>query len=271
MGKYYNPVGANDVVMPAYRIYVSDVYSHGYGQIAYFVYNHITKVKFEEFKEDGSTSALTIYMSDPDMTMMKWPITVFRENVTIVKLMIGVYGDMDVIFEGLVTTIEQDYQQTGDITLVVTCKDITYTMNRNAVNKVFYGVTYSDIVKKVAEKYGCTADVDDTTYIYNPQVKMGDIINQPGYSDLMLCKSIAEEIGYVFSFDSAKKKIIFKKPSNWAEEKSKVVEVDYKCGQYNLLSFRPKFNEYKYGREVKGTNLNINTLSTIGGPEVAKK
>lgn len=249
---------ATDVLMPVYRLYLNGV------QAPEWIYRHITKVKFEEFEEDGSTSALTLYIDDPEMQVMD--ANIFVEKITIIQLMIGWIDDYYNIFEGMVEVIEQDYPSSGRITLNVMAKDVTYKMTRKDINKAYKGLTYSDIVKQIAGKYGLIPDVDDTTYIYDPSLKAGDIINQSGKSDLDFVRYLAEEIGFVFYVDSSSKKLIFKKPSNWTSDN--VVEVSYKCDDRLLLSFRPKFNDYDKDKEVQAANVdstdNSKTGETVG-------
>lgn len=248
---------ATDVLMPAYRLYLNGV------QMAPWVYRHITKIKFEEFEDDGATAALTIYIDDPEMQVMNSGI--FVENETVIKMMIGYVTDYDDMFEGMVEVIEQDYPSSGRITLTITVKDVSYQMTRDDINKAYKGLTYSDIVTQIASKYGLTPDVDDTKYIYDPNLSAGEIINQSGKSDLDFVRYLAEEINFVFKIDSAEKKLIFKKPSDWMSDKE--VEVEYKTGMCNLLSFKPKYNDYGKDKKTVAANIDPESSKETSGKE----
>lgn len=248
---------ADDVLMPAYRLYLNGV------QAPAWLYRHITKVRFEEFEEDASTAALTIYMDDPEFQVIN--ANLFIENKTVVKLMIGYVTDYDDMFEGMVEIVENDYPSSGRITLTVTCKDVSYQMTRDDVNKAYKGLTYSDIVKQIAAKYGLTPDVDDTKYIYDPSLSAGDIINQSGKSDLDFVRYLAEEINFVFKIDSSAKKLIFKKPKGWMSQT--VIDAEYKEGMKNLLSFKPKYNDYGKDKKVVAANVDPESSKETDGKE----
>lgn len=238
---------ATDVLMPMYRIYTNGI------QLPAWMYGLITKVKFEEYQEIGSTSTLTIYVDDPELQFANSGL--FVERTTVVRFTIGWSHDFDDVFEGIVEIIEDDYPQSGRITRVITCKDVTYKMSRADKNKAYKGLTYSDIVKQIAKSYGVEADVDDTTYIYDPKLKAGDVVNQPGMSDLKFIRYLADEINFKFEFDSSKRLITFKKPSNVVRKT--IIDADYKSGNSALLSFKPKFNDYNKDKTVVSENITI--------------
>lgn len=248
---------ADDVLMPAYRLYLNGV------QAPAWIYKLITKVKLEEFEEDASTTALTIYADDPEFQLMDSGL--FVENQTVVKLMIGYVTDYDDMFEGQVAMIENDYPASGRISMTITCKDVSYQMTRDDVNKAYKGLTYSDIVKQIAGKYGLTPDVDDTKYIYDPSLSAGEIINQSGKSDLDFVRYLAEEINFVFKIDAAEKKLIFKKPSGWMSETT--IDAEYKEGLRNLLSFKPKYNDYDKDKTVVAANIDPESSKETEGKE----
>ena len=74
-------------------------------------------------------------------------------------------GDYGVVFLGMVENVENDYPQSGKVTLKITARDIGYLMSESEETTTWKGKTYSDIVTDICKKYGLSAITDDTSKI----------------------------------------------------------------------------------------------------------
>lgn len=245
----------NNVLQPLYIIYINDV------QMESWLYSCCTKVAFKESDADGATEIFEIYFDDPELQVME--SNTFIEKKTVIKCKMGYVNDdyYDYIFMGIVQIVENDYPTSGKVTLKITCKDITYSMNESERTKTWKGLTYSSIVKKICESYGVKAVVDSTESILKSNKDA--VVNQSGQTDLKFMKSMAQTCKYKLSSNSKSRTVYFVKKKNLP--KNVTLEVDYKCGNGKLRAFKPKYNDYDKAMEVKATNYNIENNEVVDG------
>lgn len=226
-----------------------------------WLYNMITKVVFKEVKGDGANESLEIYFDDPEFQVVNKNI--FIEKKTKVSCKIGYTDNNDQIFSGMVQEIENNYPQSGNITLKVVARDNGYIMSDGEKTKTWKGKTYSDIAASIFKAYGMKPVVDDTSSIKPRSTKGGPtIINQSGVSDLKMLKNMASKCHYRLNIDSSKNKGYFVKKDKTIKAKT-IISVDYKCGNQKLMAFRPKFNDYKKAMKAKASNINIKQNKVI--------
>lgn len=84
-------------------------------------------------------------------------------------------------------------------------------------------------------------------------------IYQTGKSDYEFCRAMAKQIGYKFYIDCSI--LYFKKAID-----NGTVQLDYRVGEQNLLSFRPNINTTNTGNTYKASNIDFNedTVSKDG-------
>ena len=131
-----------------------------------WMYYMITKVCFKETDGDGANESLDIYFDDPELQVMESGLFVEKKTSIVCEMgYLNNGGDYGVVFLGMVENVENDYPQSGKVTLKITARDIGYLMSESEETTTWKGKTYSDIVTDICKKYGLSAITDDTSKI----------------------------------------------------------------------------------------------------------
>lgn len=96
------------------------------------------------------------------------------------------------------------------------------------------------------------------------------ILNQSGETDLKFLQNMADRCHYKLLIDSATMTGWFVKQDRQIKSYA-TVNLDYKCGNEKLKSFRPKFNDYDRAMGIKANNINIDENRLVPGGKVKKK
>ena len=136
------------------------------------------------------------------------------------------------LIDGEVTTIESTCEEAEGALTIVRGYDRSHRLASGRKTRTFEGMTYSDIVKKVAGDGGLTPEVDSTQGVH-------EHVLQANVSDLEFLYSLARVTGFECRVEG--KKLLFKKPT---ESSSAPSEGDYVTEDptklvfgRNLLSF----------------------------------
>ena len=134
-------------------------------------------------------------------------------------------------------------------------------MNQSEVTREWKGMTYHQVVEEICLNYGYECESDSTEYI--KPISPDNVINQMNETDLAFIQRLCKGCGYHFIMDSATMKAYFKQPIHLINMPT--VSVQYKCGNQQLRSFRPKYNDYDKAQNIVATNINIENNEIVDG------
>ena len=92
-------------------------------------------------------------------------------------------------------------------------------------------------------------------------------VNQSAMSDLKFLQHLASLCNYRLKIKSSDRVCYFLKPENahLMDTIPSSLYLDYKCGNERLISFKPKFNDYKKAMAVMSNNINIDNNKLVIG------
>jgi uncharacterized protein involved in type VI secretion and phage assembly len=147
----------------------------------------------------------TIRLGDPDFTWVdSADLAIGKEVEILTKIPDDWYGGeiQATLIKGEITSLEPDFSDQGDSTMLVRGYDKSHRLHRGRVTRTFLQQKDSDIVGTIASEAGLTVEADATTTVY-------DYILQNNQTDMEFLLARAERIGYqVFVADG---KLYFKK------------------------------------------------------------
>ncbi|WP_127792224.1 VgrG-related protein [Agromyces sp. LHK192] len=111
-------------------------------------------------------------------------------------------GQAPVLVEGEVTALERE-DIVGSLVTRVRGLDRSHRLFRGRRLRAFIDVTVADVVKKVAQEAGLTAEVSSTPGVHHK-------ISQDNVTDWVFLKRLADRVGYTFSVERGK--LTFAKP-----------------------------------------------------------
>ena len=227
-------------------------------QMPAWMYNCCTKISFKESDGNGALEELKIYFDDPEMQIMD--SNIFKEKKTRIQCKMGYVNNKNCgnLFTGIVQMVENDYPESGGITLTITAYDSSYNMNEETKSKTWKGKTYSKIVQEICKKHGIIAIIDSTEDILKS--KNAKVV-QSKVSDLTFMKNLAKKAGYQFRFISSERKCYFTKTKTFKMKNT--CTVDYKCGNQLLNTFKPSFNDYNKAMKYHSANINIRKKKVV--------
>lgn len=201
-----------------------------------------------EIKEtvEGSDVA-TLQITDPEFLYIE--DNIFIEENTI-KIRLGWDNTTyRVEFQGYISAIDINFDDTGCPKITVTCMDNTHTMNRKRKSNTFKNCTSADVVKKIVQSYGYTCVVD-SSYKFTKQ----ETITQSNQTDIDFITKLAGDEVHPFTARLVGKKFYYVKMGKLEEPK---MALTYKKYPHEIISFSPKINkEYK---QVEVSSSKINT------------
>ena len=228
-------------------IYVSSSKTKGYNQgelraIYYEVYvggnlldldrkECIEKITIRE-TVDGSDSC-TIQIADPEMVYINDDI--YQENKR-VKVVMRWYGySHKVTFEGYISAVDIDFGSNGIPTLVITCMDNTYRMNKEKKTKTYKNKTSAQVVVSIVKKYGFKC-VIQSGYNFTKQ----NTISQSDQTDIEFIVSLANSETYPFTACLVGNTFYYVKRGKLAS--TPIHEMTYREFPNDIISFKPQIN-----------------------------
>lgn len=146
--------------------------------------------------------SFVITFRDPDRTILSKAKLVVGAEITIESGAPGVETP-DELMAGEVTSIEAEYDRLGT-RVMVRGYDFLHRLSAGTHARTFENVSYADVVQKIAQEAGLTAEVDTTSGTL-------DHVIQPNVSDLHFIYALAARCGYTVGIE--KKKLSFKRPT----------------------------------------------------------
>ncbi len=205
----------------------------------------INSVEIKETVE-GSDVA-TIHITDPEFLYIEDDI--FIEDNTI-KIKLGWDSSTyRVEFNGYISAIDINFDETGSPKLTLTCMDNTHVMNRTKKNATFKNTTSADVVKKKCAEYGFTC-VIDSSYKFTVQ----ETITQSNQTDIDFITRLASEEVYPFTARLVGNTFYYVKMGKLETPK---MTLTYKKYPHEIISFTPKIN-----KETKQVEINSASITT---------
>ncbi|MBE2184514.1 MAG: VgrG-related protein [Anaerolineae bacterium] len=138
------------------------------------------------------------------------------------------------VFKGEVVGVEPGFEENGEVTILVRAYDKRHRLNRETKTRAFLQVTASDIITKLAQENGLTAQVTATTVQYQSML-------QRNQTDLEFINHLARLNGFEVRIND--QQLIIKPPAN-------TTSVDVTWGD-DLRSFYPRLSLAGQVNEVK--------------------
>lgn len=191
----------------------------------------IEKVTIRE-TVDGSDSC-TLQIADPKMVYINDDI--YQENKR-VKVVMRWYGySHKVTFEGYISAVDIDFGSDGIPTLVITCMDNTYRMNKEKKTKTYKNKTSAQVVESIVKKYGYKCIIQ-SGYNFTKQ----DTISQSDQTDIEFIVSLANSETYPFTACLVGNTFYYVKRGKLAS--TPIHEMTYREFPNDIISFRPQIN-----------------------------
>lgn len=203
-----------------------------------------------EIKEtvEGSDVA-TIQITDPEFLYIE--DNIFLEDNTI-KIKLGWDNTTyRVTFQGYISAIDINFDNTGCPKLTITCMDNTHIMNRKKKNNTFKNCTSADVVKKIVQSYGYTCVIDS-----NYSFKKQETITQSNQTDIDFITKLAGDEVYPFTARLVGNTFYYVKMGKLTTPK---MNLTYKKYPHEIISFNPKIN--KESKQVEISSSSVNTSS----------
>lgn len=205
----------------------------------------INSIQIKETVE-GSDVA-TIKITDPEFLYIE--DNIFLEDNT-VKIRLGWDNTTyRVEFQGYISAVDIDFDNTGCPKLTITCMDNTHVMNRTKKSNTFKNCTNADVVKKIVQSYGYTC-VIDSSYSFTTQ----ETITQSNQTDIDFITKLAGDEVYPFTARLVGNTFYYVKMGSLETPK---MTLTYKKYPHEVISFSPKIN--KESKQVEINSASVNT------------
>ena len=203
----------------------------------------INSIEIKETVEGSDTA--TIQISDPEFLYIEDDI--FIEENTI-KIKLGWDNTTyRVEFQGYISAIDIDFDNTGCPKLTMTCMDNTHKMNRAKKNNTFKNCTSADVVKKIVKDYGYTCVVDDS-YSFKKQ----ETITQSDQTDIDFITKLAGDEVHPFTARLVGNTFYYVKMGKLTTPK---MTLTYRNYPHEIISFSPKINKETKKEEIKSSSI----------------
>lgn len=197
---------------------------------------------------EGSDVA-TLQITDPEFLYIE--DNIFIEDNTI-KIKLGWDNTTyRVTFQGYISAIDINFDNTGCPKLTITCMDNTHIMNRKKKNNTFKNCTSADVVKKIVKSYGYTCVVD-SNYSFTKQ----ETITQSNQTDIDFITKLAGDEVYPFTARLVGNTFYYVKMGKLTTPK---MTLTYKKYPHEIISFNPKIN--KESKQVEISSSSVDTSS----------
>lgn len=209
----------------------------------------INSIQIKETVE-GSDVA-TIKITDPEFLYIE--DNIFLEDNT-VKIRLGWDNTTyRVEFQGYISAVDIDFDNTGCPKLTITCMDNTHVMNRTKKSNTFKNCTSADVVKKIVQSYGYTC-VIDSSYSFTTQ----ETITQSNQTDIDFITKLAGDEVYPFTARLVGNTFYYVKMGSLETPK---MTLTYKKYPHEVISFSPKINKESKQVEIKSASVNTSDKS----------
>ena len=205
-----------------------------------------------EIKEtvEGSDKA-TVQIADPEFLYIEDDI--FTKDNSI-KIVLGWDNTTHrVEFQGYISAIDIDFDNTGCPRITLTCMDNTHIMNRVKKNNTFKNCTSADVVKRIIQSYGYTCVVD-SSYSFTVQ----ETITQSNQTDIDFITKLAGDEVYPFTARLVGNTFYYVKMGKLETPK---MTLTYKKYPHDIISFSPKINKESKKIEISGASVNTSDKS----------
>lgn len=205
-----------------------------------------------EIKEtvEGSDKA-TVQIADPEFLYIEDDI--FTKDNSI-KIVLGWDNTTHrVEFQGYISAIDIDFDNTGCPRITLTCMDNTHIMNRVKKNNTFKNCTSADVVKRIIQSYGYTCVVDNS-YSFTVQ----ETITQSNQTDIDFITKLAGDEVYPFTARLVGNTFYYVKMGKLETPK---MTLTYKKYPHDIISFSPKINKESKKIEISGASVNTSDKS----------
>ena len=146
------------------------------------------------------SSRFWVHLSDVGR---KWTKQQKFKPGTAVEIKLGYLGQLKSVCKGEVSNLEMVVTPDGPSRLVVAGIDKGHAFDRGTVTKTYKNVKDSDLATQIAQRYGLSADVDDSVVVH-------DFVIQNNLSDYDFLMQRAALAGFRVHVDD--RKLLFKKP-----------------------------------------------------------
>lgn len=164
------------------------------------------------------------------------------------------YGDrakLTPMLSGIVTEISTSFPSSGVPQLTVSGYDHSYCLTKGTKSENWENKRDSDVVKQIAQRYGLTPRVEETSVVH-PKIEMSQ------ENAAQFIKKLADRNGFEW-FVSTKKELFFRTPDNDARG---AIELAWGRG---LVSFSPEIKLSEQVSEVEVHGWNVKTKKAIVG------
>ena len=215
----------------------------------------INSISIKETVEGSDVASVQI--SDPEFLFIE--DNIFLEDNTI-KIKLGwdnsTYREK---FEGYISAIDIDFDNTGCPKLVLTCMDNTHVMNRKKKNETFKNCTSAEVVKKKCKEYGFKCVVEEN-YSFVRQ----ETITQSDQTDIDFITKLAGDEVYPFTARLVGNTFYYVKMGKLTTPK---MTLTYRKFPHEIISFSPKINKESKKVEISGSSVNTSdkSVSTTKG------
>lgn len=207
----------------------------------------INSISIKETVEGSDVATLQI--TDPEFLFIE--DNIFLEDNSI-KIKLGWDNTTyRVTFQGYISAIDINFDNTGSPKLTITCMDNTHIMNRTKKNKTFKNCTSADVVKKIVQSYGYTCVVD-SNYSFTKQ----ETITQSNQTDIDFITKLAGDEVYPFTARLVGNTFYYVKMGKLETPK---MTLTYKKYPHEIISFTPKIN--KESKQVEISSASVDTSS----------
>lgn len=204
-------------------------------------YSMIKSVKHED--TSSGSDLLTITLDDPDLEFLE--DSIFVKDAT-VKFTGGWYKGKVFRFDGYISVIDVDFPSSGTPQVTVHCMDNTHLMNRTKRERTWKNMKISDIAIEIFKSYGFSYKVDDT--------KTKEESTSQNDTDIRFLSQLADnEYEDYIVYIEGRKGYFVKKPSLGKPQ----AQLDYRSGNGELNSFRPRINKQTKRKEVGKSDVNL--------------
>ncbi len=157
------------------------------------------------------------------------------------------------LFQGEITSIEPRYTADNQATLLFRAYDKSHRLHRGKQSRTFLDMKDSDIVSKIAQDAGLTAEVDATSITF-------EYVIQANQTDMEFLRERAQRIGY-WAF-ATKEKLYFKKATSTLSEGGVEPELSW---PENLREFRPRLSGVGQPASASADGWNFKTMKEFEG------
>ncbi len=209
----------------------------------------INSISIKETVEGSDVATLQI--TDPEFLYIE--DNIFIEDNSI-KIRLGWDNTTHrVEFEGYISAIDINFDNTGSPKMTLTCMDNTHIMNRTKKNNTFKNCTNADVVKKIVRSYGYSCVVD-SSYSFTKQ----ETITQSNQTDIDFITKLAGDEVYPFTARLVGNTFYYVKMGKLETPK---MTLTYKKYPHEIVSFTPKINKESKQVEIKGASINTSDKS----------